>query len=107
MAHLETVSASECSPFCPCPLKRLMNDFCAGVKPGVCPRVAAAPSQGRFGCRDQLTGAEAAGGAFPAPPPPAQTEACRPVNAAVPSQSPWGLGAPGSLLNGRGLGSEL
>ena len=65
MAHLETISASnECFSFCPCPLKCLMNVFCAQVKQGVCPCVSAtAVHSGLCGCRDQPTGAEAAGAA--------------------------------------------
>ena len=63
MAHLETISASnECFSFCPCPLKRLMNVFRAQVKQGVCPCVSATAVHSVLcGCRDQLTGVEAAG----------------------------------------------
>lgn len=47
MAHLETISASnECFSLCPCPLKCLMNVFCARAKRGVCPCVSATAMRG-------------------------------------------------------------
>lgn len=43
MACLETISASnECFSLCSCPLKCLMNVFCARARQGVCPCVSAA-----------------------------------------------------------------
>lgn len=95
MVRVETISASnECFSLCPCPLKCLMNVFCARVAQGVCPRVSAATIRGAVGLPRPAHWGRGSKKPLPGPPRP---QAQRPVGSQAPlckHRDPGALGAP-------------